>query len=127
MGQVYTAVADCDRPVHVVYVLTDLARTSWVVDKPADGLDQVSKIKKTKGAKMATFVLRVTPEEIQNVSVEKSRSVADHRNPRIADRDPRSGPLERHQGSDTRGRVLSGRNQEGARRPSNCQPTATSP
>ncbi len=72
MGQVYTAVAECDRPVHVVYVLTDLSRTSWVIDKPADGLDRVSKIKENKNAKMATFVLRVTPEVIQNVTVEKA-------------------------------------------------------
>ncbi len=30
MGQVYTAVAECDRPLRVVYVLTDLSRTSWL-------------------------------------------------------------------------------------------------
>ena len=29
MGQVYPAVAECDRPLRVVYVLTDLGRTSW--------------------------------------------------------------------------------------------------
>ncbi len=29
MGQVYPAVAECDRPLRVVYVLTDLCRTSW--------------------------------------------------------------------------------------------------
>src|SRR5262245_27659945 len=40
MGQVYAAVADCDRPVRVVYVLTDLARTAWIAERPLDGLDQ---------------------------------------------------------------------------------------
>ena len=51
MGQAYAAVADCDRPVHVVYVLTDLARTSWIPDRPAEGLDQVAKIKSGKAAR----------------------------------------------------------------------------
>ena len=37
MGQVYAAVAECDRPVHVVYVLTDLARSAWDPDRPAEG------------------------------------------------------------------------------------------
>ncbi len=68
MGQVYPAVAECDRPVHVVYVLTDLARTSWRAE-PAEGLDQVAKANKGKGVKIATFIWRLTPEEIQNVSI----------------------------------------------------------
>ncbi len=79
MGQVYAAVAECDRPVHVVYVLTDLARSSWHPDRPAEGLDQVAKVKEGKGAKIATFVLRLTPQEIHNVAVdsaEPSSSVA---------------------------------------------------
>ena len=46
MGQVYPAVAECERPVHVVYVLTDLARTAWHADRPAEGLDQVAKVER---------------------------------------------------------------------------------
>ena len=46
MGQVYPAVAECERPVHVVYVLTDLARTSWHADQPAEGLEQVAKVER---------------------------------------------------------------------------------
>jgi hypothetical protein len=79
MGEVYEQVADCDRPVRVVYVLTDLARTAWNTDRPAEGLDKVAKIKAGPGAKMATFILRLTPQEIHNVSVdsaEPSESVA---------------------------------------------------
>lgn len=79
MGQVYPAVADCERPVRVVYVLTDLARTAWHPDQPAEGLDRIAKVKEGKGAKIATFVWRLTPPEIHNVAVdsaEPSSSVA---------------------------------------------------
>src|SRR5262249_11585017 len=79
VGEAYDAVADCDRPVHVVYVLTDLARSAWNPDRPADGLDKVAKIKAGPGAKLATFVLRLTPQEIHNVSIdsaEPSSSIA---------------------------------------------------
>jgi len=79
MGQVYPAVADCERPVHVVYVLTDLAATAWHTDRPAEGLDQVGKQKGGKVPKIATFVWRLSPKEVQNVSVdsaEPSSSVA---------------------------------------------------
>ena len=67
-AQVYPAVAECERPVHVVYVLTDLAHTSWRAE-PAEGLDQVAKANKGKGVKIATFIWRLTPQEIQNVSI----------------------------------------------------------
>jgi hypothetical protein len=70
MGQVYTAVAECDRPVRVVYVLTDLARSAWSPDRPAEGLDNVAKLKAAKSGKIVTFVLRLMPEEIRNVSVD---------------------------------------------------------
>jgi hypothetical protein len=79
MGQVYPAVAECDRPVHVVYVMTDLARSAWHTDRPAEGLDQVAKVKGTKKSKIITFLWRLTPQEIQNVtleSAEPSSSVA---------------------------------------------------
>jgi hypothetical protein len=72
MGEAYDAVAACDRPVHLVYVLTDLARSAWDPDRPAEGLDKVAKIKSGKGAKMATFVIRLTPQEIHNVSVDSA-------------------------------------------------------
>ena len=72
MGEVYEAVAACERPVHLVYVLTDLAGTAWNAERPAEGLDKVAKIKSGKGAKMATFVMRLAPEQIQNVSVESA-------------------------------------------------------
>ena len=68
MGQIYPAVAECERSVHVVYVLTDLASTSWRAE-PAEGLDQAAKANKGKGVKIATFVWRLTPQEIQNVSI----------------------------------------------------------
>jgi Aerotolerance regulator N-terminal len=68
LGQVYPVVAECERPVHAVYVLTDLARTSWRAE-PAEGLEHAAKANKGKGVKIATFVWRLTPKEIQNVAV----------------------------------------------------------
>ena len=79
MGQVYPAVAECDRPLHVVYVLTDLCRSSWNPERPADGLEFATRAKTTKGSKIATFILGVAAKEIVNValdSAEPSSSVA---------------------------------------------------
>ncbi len=70
MGQVYAAVADCDRPLHVVYVLTDLARSAWDPDKPAEGLDHLARSKQgPQRIKTTTFVLRLAPQEVHNVAV----------------------------------------------------------
>jgi hypothetical protein len=84
MGQVYPAVADCDRPRRIVHVLTDLSRTSWKPEKPAEGLDQVEKLKKSKGSRIVTFILGVAATEVINVSVEQaepSSSVATQGDP----------------------------------------------
>ena len=53
MGQVYAAVAECDRPVHVVYVLTDLARSAWNPAATVEGLDKLAKVK--VGRRSPTF------------------------------------------------------------------------
>ncbi len=70
MGQVYAAVAECDRPLRVVYVLTDLCRTSWLPTRPAEGLEQVEKLKKKKGSRIVTFILGVSAKEVANVAVD---------------------------------------------------------
>ena len=70
MGQVYPAVAECDRPRHEVYVLTDLARSSWNPEQPAEGLDQVEKVKASPGGKIATFVLRLGSQERADVAID---------------------------------------------------------
>jgi hypothetical protein len=70
MGEVYEKVVGAEKPARVVYVLTDLAHTAWEAGRPADGLDKVEKIKAGKKGRMVTFVLRLTPQEIRNVSVE---------------------------------------------------------
>ena len=36
VGQAYTALSTADKPRHEVYILTDLARSAWDVDRPAD-------------------------------------------------------------------------------------------
>ncbi|WP_165247486.1 BatA domain-containing protein [Paludisphaera soli] len=74
MGQVYAAVADCDRPRREVYVLTDLARSSWDAERPAEGLDRVEKAKESKatGGQIATVVLKLGPEERENVSIDEA-------------------------------------------------------
>ncbi len=70
MGQVYTAVSECDRPLHVVYVLTDLARSAWDPEKPAEGLEQLARSKKgPERIKTTTFVLRLAPQEVHDVAV----------------------------------------------------------
>jgi hypothetical protein len=84
MGQVYPAVAECDRPRRIVHVLTDLGRTSWKPEKPAEGLDHVEKLKKSKGSRIVTFILGVASTEVINVSVEQaepSSSVATQGDP----------------------------------------------
>src|SRR5262249_36970813 len=43
MGQSYSAVLGSDRPRKEVFVLSDLARTGWDTQRPADGLDKVEK------------------------------------------------------------------------------------
>ncbi len=65
MGQAYAAIADSDRPRHEVYVLTDLAQSAWDLDHPAEGIDRLKKVK----TGVATYVLRLTPKEVRNVSV----------------------------------------------------------
>ncbi len=73
MGQVYTAVSESELPLHVVYVLTDLARSSWEPEKPAEGLDQLAKSKKGPGAiRTETFVVRLSPADVHNVAVDSA-------------------------------------------------------
>ena len=116
MGEVYAAVAECDRPVHVVYVLTDLARTRpGMPSRPAEGLDKVAKIKRARAAKMVTFLARLTPQEIHNVSVdsaEPSQSIVTQGEPveiRARIRSQAKGQPAR---TDADGRVLHRRREE---------------
>jgi hypothetical protein len=74
MGQVYAAVAECDRPTRIVHVLTDLARSAWNLDRPAEGLDQVAKLNSKKGSKLTTIIQRLAPQEIENVAVDSAES-----------------------------------------------------
>jgi hypothetical protein len=74
MGEVYEKVAECDKPARVVYVLTDLASSAWDTGRPAEGLDKVEKIKSGKRGRMVTFVVRLTPQEIRNVSVDSAET-----------------------------------------------------
>lgn len=81
MGLVYAAVADCDRPRREVYVLTDLARSAWNPDRPADGLDRVAEAKTKPGGKIATVILKLGPEERENVSIDEAALAADGASP----------------------------------------------
>ena len=71
MGEVYEKVAECDKPARVVYVLTDLARSAWDAGRPAEGLDKAAKKTGARG-RIVTFVLRLTPQEVRNVSVDSA-------------------------------------------------------
>jgi hypothetical protein len=76
MGQVYPAVVECDRPFHEVYVLTDLSRSSWNPDQPAEGLDRVEKARQTPSTKIATFVLRIGSHEVEDVAIDQAEPAA---------------------------------------------------
>jgi Aerotolerance regulator N-terminal len=65
VGQAYAAIADVDRPLHQVIVLTDLARSAWDTERTVEGLDKKAKDK--KGVK--TFVLRLAPKDVRDVAV----------------------------------------------------------
>ena len=72
LGQAYAAVVDCDRPRHEVYVLTDLARSAWNPTIPVEGLDLLPKVK----LGVATYVLRLTPQEVHDVAVVEAKPSA---------------------------------------------------
>jgi len=74
MGQVYAGVSQSDRPIHVVYVLTDLARTSWVSDQPAEGLELAVKPQSAAASKIATFVMSLRPQAPTNLSIEEAKA-----------------------------------------------------
>lgn len=69
MGEAYRSVAASDRPRREVYVLTDLARTSWDAGEPAEGLDVVKKAAAARETKISTYLLRLTSENPANVAV----------------------------------------------------------
>jgi hypothetical protein len=74
VGQAYAAVAEVvDKPRHEVYVLTDLARSAWDMERPVEGLDKAQKVK--TGVK--TYVLRLTPRDVQNVGVVQAKPASD--------------------------------------------------
>ena len=70
MGQVYPKILECDRPRHEVYVLTDLAKSSWIPEQPVEGLDRVAKAKRAPGGKIATFILRLGTPEVNDVALD---------------------------------------------------------
>ena len=93
MGQVYAAVAECDRPVHVVYVLTDLARSAW--NRRSAGRrarpgrqDQVGQRREDRHVRPA----RLTPQEIHNVAVDSAEPSVERGDPGRTGRDSRSDP-----------------------------------
>jgi hypothetical protein len=69
LGQAYAAVVDCDKPRHEVYVLTDLARSAWNPSSAVEGLDLLKKVK----SGVATYVLRLAPQEAKDVAVVEAR------------------------------------------------------
>lgn len=69
MGQVYPVVAECDRPRHEVFVLTDLSRSSWIPDQRVEGLDKIEAASKSKHSKIATFILRLGTDDVSDVAI----------------------------------------------------------
>ena len=89
MGQAYAAVVECDRARHEVYVLTDLARSAWNPAATVEGLDQLPKVK----SGVATFVLRLTPQEVHDVAVVEAKPSASVATQGETGRDPRQAPV----------------------------------
>ena len=87
----YEKVAALEKPARVVYVLTDLARSAWEAGRPAEGLDKVEKIKSQKKGRMVTFVLRLTPQEIEEIRNE-ARVIQERQNSRGSAGPRGSGP-----------------------------------
>jgi len=74
VGEAYAAVTgSVDLPRHEVYVLTDLARTGWDTERPAEGLDKAAADK----AGLKTYVLRLTPPDVHDVAIVDARPTAD--------------------------------------------------
>ena len=114
MGQVYAAVAECDRPVHVVYVLTDLARSAWDADRPAEGLDQVAKVKAGKRREDRHVRLAADAPGDPQRRGRFGRAVVERGDPGRAGRDPRLGSgLVGNDAGDAARRVRARRRQEG--------------
>ncbi len=86
LGQAYGAIAGSDRPRREVYVMTDLARSAWDLERPVEGLDKVRKLKpetskKEKGKEqksqandspISTYVLNLSPKETHNLTVSEA-------------------------------------------------------
>lgn len=78
VGIAYSLVAASDRDRREVFVMTDLARSSWDMQKTAENLDKVEKAKAAKRP-ITTFVIRLSPKELHDVAVveaEPSTTVA---------------------------------------------------
>ncbi len=73
VGQAYTAIVEVDKPRHDVFIFTDLARSAWDMDRPAEGLDKAAKIKTGDKAGVKTYVVRLTPPDFHDVSVIEAR------------------------------------------------------
>jgi hypothetical protein len=69
VGQAYAAVAECDKPRHEVYVLTDLARSAWDTSRTVEGLDTIKKVK----TKVVTYVLRLTPKDVTDIAIVEAK------------------------------------------------------
>lgn len=72
LGQAYRAVTESDKVRREVYVLTDLARSSWDMGRPVEGLDALKKVR----FGVATYVLRLTPKEVKDVAIIEAQPTA---------------------------------------------------
>jgi hypothetical protein len=74
VASAYAAIADSDRPRHEVYVLTDLARSAWDLNRPLKPADKAAQAKAAKGkTPVKTYVLRMTPPDVRDVAVVEAR------------------------------------------------------
>lgn len=71
VGQAYVALSQADLPRRVVYVLTDLARSAWDVNRPAEHLDAAGKVK----GGISTFIVRLGAKKVEDVGIVEAEPV----------------------------------------------------
>jgi hypothetical protein len=82
VGLAYKAVTTAEQPRHEVFVLTDLAKSAWDMNRPAEGLEEAKKDK----VGVSAFVLRLSPQVIHDVAVLAAEPASD-----FASKDDRIG------------------------------------
>ena len=106
--------------------LTDLCRTAWHPERPAEGLDKVAQAQDEQGLARSPRSSWAGPQGDRQRRGRFGRAVLERRDPGRADRDPRPDPVAGPEAGDPHGRVRARRQEEGREDASRSRPTARS-